>query len=687
MTWKPRKRKAHTLFFSGGSFRSASACAGVVAYMALQGRWDATESERGVSRVYSVSGGSFLNGALVAAPADENVFETLSKFVHRISADGGRLYRTASRLRFTVQFVLMLAVVAAMVAWAVGLRGPLPAMPGALRVLVGVLVMPTVLIAFRLYFGAVTHDMARVAVGGSVSTAPCDRQRSHVICSAGLSTGTPHLVEWPYWDQRALLRPTWGVRVRGEEESNDCTQRSHERGEVCQDQRKALRKHDEGAAKLTAVKAVYASTALPGAGRLRIRSTEESKIGETLVDGGVVGTFGDSASVASGDSSRTLAIDGSRHVARESSVASRLRWFSYILLVVRWLWVGFEATYINDLEDRRPGRLLRVCMPIDDPQSRFEHRLNDLRQRTSRIGLFGFDLETASVAIVCGAISAAVWYRDLDPGSPNVEREAEEILERLDWELRLGTTLRDAWTSTETAMYFVEQGPFVMSHKGKVGSDGHSDLIAFEDAHRDGYRSFQADLVVDGDGGLVVGHTLLGRAVPGPLFNVPKRAPSWSDVAAKFNGRSVHWNIEVKSNQTTDLLIEFLKAERKAGRLDRYCISAPFRTGLLRAVREQVPEVATNDSIIEGALLGRPLSLRKRTKKTSSRGCQIAAWMDLGGVLTRSALKRDRHVQLWTINSLDKARRAIDRGVAGVISDNPTMAEELEDVTGPGART
>ena len=219
--------------------------------------------------------------------------------------------------------------------------------------------------------------------------------------------------------------------------------------------------------------------------------------------------------------------------------------------------------------------------------------------------------------------------------------------------------------------------PVAMSHGGDDHQPGlrTGTLPAYQRAHEIGFRHFQVDVVLIGDGRLVSMHAVTGRKrrlehldLEQVIATVGHEVTAVDELVERFD--DVRWNFEIKSKHALAALIDLIE---RYGLQRRCCVGAPFSTPILRRVRHRFPDIATCTSLREGSLIGRPLL------PTRNRGGDtVQMWwpMILGDWMLRPARTRGQRFQVWTVNDVDRAARLLDLGATGLITDDH---EELRD--------
>jgi hypothetical protein len=421
------------LFLSGGTSRSALGGVGLVHALVDCGRWAR------VRRIVSVSGGSMLNGALLAgaggpalgASADDlgaaadDPRPRANALVHRLVRDRLRWYATPVRIAATTALILVVIVSIVVCAAVAGLLPGLGRLSsGGVALVVG-LALPAVVITaarwcIRTWFG----DVVGVVTGtGAALLADQVPTRQHVFCASGLSSAVPYY----FWAGGETPSIPWGEPVQDD---------------------------------YTIVAAAEASGSLPGLGSVRAPQRFRS---ETLVDGGLSGIFGqqiddtlqrDPDDAFRGDAQR-VCLDAGRHNRADAKLMSRLTSVSLIYTLVRWVKSSLEATYVNDLSDWTDGELLRLSPDTQRATTAGDDEvgaaLNQLGAEVGRLGLFNLTADRAAATVAAGYVNAAQWIDEGLTAAAIAERLAE-VDRSLDWGPRCAEAWRHACGATRPSM-------------------------------------------------------------------------------------------------------------------------------------------------------------------------------------------------------------------------------------------
>lgn len=242
--------------------------------------------------------------------------------------------------------------------------------------------------------------------------------------------------------------------------------------------------------------------------------------------------------------------------------------------------------------------------------------------------------------------------------------------------------------------------PVALAHRGGAKENPENTLVAFSHAVDDlDYRYVETDVHTTADGVVAVCHDpTLDRTTDrcGALVDLP-----WSEVArARIAGDqavprldevlaawpAVRWNIDAKHDAVVDPLVEVI---RRAGAIDRVCITSFSDRRLMRVRRALGPELCT--------AMG-PLAIAGLRAAGYAPGMLPAGGRTAGGVwpprwrsgaaqvpmaqgrisivdprFIATAHRCALAVHVWTINDAAVMERVVDLGVDGIMTDRPTV--------------
>jgi len=264
--------------------------------------------------------------------------------------------------------------------------------------------------------------------------------------------------------------------------------------------------------------------------------------------------------------------------------------------------------------------------------------------------------------------------------------------------------------------FFFPETPRLFAHRGDNVRWPENTLPAFRSAADLGIGYLELDVWLSRDERIVVHHdenTLrtCGKkaAVPHTSFaKLRELDPGWGFVDASgerpFAGRGIRiptleevldafpemlLTVEIKqdSERLRELLLGLL---RERGALDRVLI-ASHEDSVVQRVREMAPEVPTNFGYSEA----RELILSAQKGDLSGYvppGSALQIPPKRGGrILVTPEVIRAAHdlgveVHVWTVNDPDEARRLLDMGVDGIMSDDAQLLARLRGEKGYGKR-
>jgi glycerophosphoryl diester phosphodiesterase len=231
--------------------------------------------------------------------------------------------------------------------------------------------------------------------------------------------------------------------------------------------------------------------------------------------------------------------------------------------------------------------------------------------------------------------------------------------------------------------FFESRGPLVFAHRGGSALAPENTIAAFDNGLALGADGLELDVHLSRDGVVVVHHDpSLERTtrLAGPIVERSARelaavgVPTLADVLARY--RDTRIIVEMKVN-TVELAQATVTEVRAADAIDRICLGS-FGLRVLRAARAIEPAIATSAAREEvrwalyRSWLGLPASSR-----AAYGGYQVPEWSGRTRVVSprfvELAHRTGLSVQVWTVDTEDDARRLLDAGVDGLISDRPDL--------------
>jgi len=256
--------------------------------------------------------------------------------------------------------------------------------------------------------------------------------------------------------------------------------------------------------------------------------------------------------------------------------------------------------------------------------------------------------------------------------------------------------------------FFATPRPLVFAHRGGSALAPENTIEAFAQGVELGADGLELDVHLSRDGVVVVHHDFtldrttdlagplshrtadeLARADAGYHFENPRAGgrasfrgcgigiPSLADVLRRFP--DVRLIIEMKSD-ARELAEAVAAVLRRNDALDRVCIGA-FGRRALRVMRALEPSVATSAAREEVRWALYRSWGRWPVRRPAYGGFQIPEIWGLTRVVSPRFV-RDAHdagaaVQVWTVDSEANARRLLDWGVDGLITDRPDLIVPL----------
>lgn len=263
-------------------------------------------------------------------------------------------------------------------------------------------------------------------------------------------------------------------------------------------------------------------------------------------------------------------------------------------------------------------------------------------------------------------------------------------------------------TQREPTSYFDVPMPMVIAHQGGDGLRPGNTMLAFVHADQLAVDALEMDVHATGDGVLVLMHDeTVDRTTDGSglLREMPwdrvqtldaayhwpiggeavyrgkgVKVPSLAKVFERFPGR--RFNIEIKQSEPS--ITEPLCTMIRQYDVAQQTLVASFHGATLNDFRRACPEVATSgtQSEITAFLL---LDLVGLSNLHHPRAHALQVPIERYGIhLTSServaaARAMDLHVDAWTLNDEKSIGQALERGVTGIITDNPDVALKVRE--------
>jgi glycerophosphoryl diester phosphodiesterase len=255
---------------------------------------------------------------------------------------------------------------------------------------------------------------------------------------------------------------------------------------------------------------------------------------------------------------------------------------------------------------------------------------------------------------------------------------------------------------------FESARPLVFAHRGGAKLAPENTLAAFESGMAAGADGVELDVRLSRDGVPVVFHDAdLDRTTDrsGPvialsaaeLARVDAGHRFANDGAFPFRGQGVgiptlesvirrltsaRVIIEMKGD-VTELAPAVAGVVRRTGAVDRVCVSS-FSQRLLDTLRREAPEITTSASQLEARwTLHRSWVRWPRASRRPFVAFQVPEWAGRLHVVTpafvRQVHREGRVLQVWVVDSEQDARRLLEWGVDGLITDRPDLTVAVRD--------
>lgn len=232
--------------------------------------------------------------------------------------------------------------------------------------------------------------------------------------------------------------------------------------------------------------------------------------------------------------------------------------------------------------------------------------------------------------------------------------------------------------------------PKIIAHRGASTLAPENTIAAFAKASEIGARWCECDVGVMADGTLLVihddtvdrttnssgswdswGYGELRRLDAGAWFSPTyrfERIPELADVVSFANATQTSFNIELKpraAGKRRDTLVENLEVALQSFKNKSGLLISSFDHELLSAVRQALPELPL-------AWLCTPAEVRAESWREASQ-IECTAIHPCGQDLTETdvheMLDAGFDVNVWTVNTLEDARKAAQWGVTGIFTD------------------
>jgi glycerophosphoryl diester phosphodiesterase len=234
--------------------------------------------------------------------------------------------------------------------------------------------------------------------------------------------------------------------------------------------------------------------------------------------------------------------------------------------------------------------------------------------------------------------------------------------------------------------FFSSPRPLVFAHRGGSALAPENTMAAFDNALALGADGLELDVHLSRDGVVVVHHDrLLDRttALRGPIADRTAEelrrvdVPLLADVLARHpNARVI---VEMKGNGH-ELAAATVDVVRRASAVDRVCLGS-FGLRVLRAARGLEPAIATSGAREEVRWALYRSWFHWPVSRVAYAGYQIPEWAGRTRVASPRFVEYAHDaglgVQVWTVDSVEDARRLLGWGVDALITDRPDVIVPL----------
>ncbi|MCF6334318.1 MAG: glycerophosphodiester phosphodiesterase [Spirochaetales bacterium] len=142
----------------------------------------------------------------------------------------------------------------------------------------------------------------------------------------------------------------------------------------------------------------------------------------------------------------------------------------------------------------------------------------------------------------------------------------------------------------------------------------------------------------------------------------------------------MRFNIDLKDNNRK-LVDEFTRVVR-ANKAENRVLGASFHDSMIKALRNQIPEIATSfsKSELKKIVYMDKLKILRLHREFQAEAAQIPEYSGSLKVLTNSLIRtlhsRGVYVHVWTINNCEDMKRLFGMGVDTIMTDNPRLLIE-----------
>jgi glycerophosphoryl diester phosphodiesterase len=251
--------------------------------------------------------------------------------------------------------------------------------------------------------------------------------------------------------------------------------------------------------------------------------------------------------------------------------------------------------------------------------------------------------------------------------------------------------------------YLDTTGPIALAHRGGAEEWPENTFEAFAGSYELGLRYIETDVHLTSDGVIVAFHDLdlhrignIKGAIAGTTWqqlrsirvNGQGRIPSLEELLMQFP--DLRLNIDMKSNQVVDPLVDLI---RECDAFDRVCLASfhDHRIARARALAgDKLCVSAGRISVAKHLLRSYGVLPRSKPLSQSANPAEHVKGYEILQVPLRrygtkvfskrfldQALLENKLVHVWTINDAVTMHELLDMGVAGIISDRPTLLKQV----------
>lgn len=230
--------------------------------------------------------------------------------------------------------------------------------------------------------------------------------------------------------------------------------------------------------------------------------------------------------------------------------------------------------------------------------------------------------------------------------------------------------------------FFSSSRPLAFAHRGGSALAPENTMAAFDNAMALGADGLELDVHLSSDQAVIVHHdATLDRttSLAGPIAMRTRRelaaagVPLLADVLERHPGARIIVEMKVNSEALARAAVEVVRASKAQHRV---CLGS-FGSRVVSAVRRLDPAIATSASReeVRRALYRSWCGLPRA--RAAYQGYQVPERSGATRVVSprfvRHAHRVGLSVQVWTVDTEDDARRLLDWGVDGLITDRPDV--------------